>query len=738
MPPLQKNDNWDDEEWEEDDLTDYNKSSKDAILICLDASASMQRPLKNDDDEEEEEEQEDQPYSYFQGALNCVFELQKRKALKNPSDLVGILIYNTARLPEHESQESDGMFTLAKLATVGIDQVKELKELLDAAQSDPSSLTEYLPPLDKAISTTYLLERIVMEFKEAGIKDGARRVFLITDDDNPGGRMDETKSLHQVTISTKNKMKDLSELGAAVIPFFLARPDTTFDTTKFWDTILSFQTITAGGELPDEAEPEVLRASDGLVAFENLLTDLQVKQMAKRALWTVPLMLTDDLVIGVKGYGMITETKKPSPKYYYTDQPEAEMAESSTNYFDARDEAAFPSAFGPEQLRLAFDFSGIGAAEPRAPRYENGNDDTGGEGPTSTKPMDVDDEATQDEIVNVVDSEDTDDEDVKPVLPSSVKQEQTIGPEGLKKPKITFTKAQLAKLRSVGLDPGIKIIGFQDSDSLKFEYNIKHSYFIYPDEATYTGSTRTFAALLRDLLNKDKIGIARCVYRKNSSPLMCAMLPQEETFTESGAQDKPPGFHLIPFPFMDDMREPPTKVKGEDVALLEADEDHVELMFKVIKKLKGGGYQPENFPNPVLARHYAHLEALAFDGAWNQTEAEKVEDKTAPLWESMHDRAGDRMERWNDSIRNDPMASSVVMKTKKATASSSAAKRKAEVDLDIDLEVVREKYKDGTLAKLTVPVLKSFLRSVSRLPPGAPKKADLIAAADTYLREDSA
>lgn len=36
---------------------------------------------------------------------------------------------------------------------------------------------------------------------------------------------------------------------------------------------------------------------------------------------------------------MITETKKPSPKYYYTDQPEAEMAESSTNYFDARDEA---------------------------------------------------------------------------------------------------------------------------------------------------------------------------------------------------------------------------------------------------------------------------------------------------------------------------------------------------------------------------------------------------------------
>lgn len=52
--------------------------------------------------------------------------------------------------------------------------------------------------------------------------------------------------------------------------------------------------------------------------------------------------------------------------------------------------------------------------------------------------MEVDDEATQDEIINIVDPDDTDDEDVKPVLPSSVKQEEEerIGPEGLKKPKV--------------------------------------------------------------------------------------------------------------------------------------------------------------------------------------------------------------------------------------------------------------------------------------------------------------
>ena len=101
-----------------------------------------------------------------------------------------------AKLPELESEDPTGMFTLAKLSVVSIDQIKELKEILDGedlllprlregerelisplylasrsflseAYDNPSSLTEYLPPLENAISTTALLERVVMEFKEA-------------------------------------------------------------------------------------------------------------------------------------------------------------------------------------------------------------------------------------------------------------------------------------------------------------------------------------------------------------------------------------------------------------------------------------------------------------------------------------------------------------------------------------------------------------------------------------------
>ena len=59
--------------------------------------------------------------------------------------------------------------------------------------------------------------------------------------------------------------------------------------------------VKTGAEEGDEAEVEPIRARDGLVAFDELLESMRTKTSAKRALWTVPLSITDDLVIGVKG-----------------------------------------------------------------------------------------------------------------------------------------------------------------------------------------------------------------------------------------------------------------------------------------------------------------------------------------------------------------------------------------------------------------------------------------------------
>lgn len=75
-------------------------ATKDAVIICIDASSSMQavRPAAElDQDEDGEEGDEPRPKTFFAGALDCALQWEKRKAFLSPNDLVGILIYNTVR-----------------------------------------------------------------------------------------------------------------------------------------------------------------------------------------------------------------------------------------------------------------------------------------------------------------------------------------------------------------------------------------------------------------------------------------------------------------------------------------------------------------------------------------------------------------------------------------------------------------------------------------------------------------
>ncbi len=115
----------------------------------------------------------------------------------------------------------------------------------------------------------------------------------------------------------------------------------------------------------------------------------------------------------------------------------------------------------------------------------------------------------------------------------------------------------MRSLRTLDLEPSIKLLGFKDRSELAFEDNVRHSFFIYPDEESYAGSRRTFTALLSSMVKKGKIGLVRALTRRNASPIFCALLPQEEG--ESDGWAEPSGFHLVPLPFADDIRAAPIK-----------------------------------------------------------------------------------------------------------------------------------------------------------------------------------
>ena len=92
--------------------------------------------------------------------------------------------------------------------------------------------------------------------------------------------------------------------------------------------------------------------------------------------------------------------------------------------------------------------------------------------------------------------------------------------------QVFYTSEEVRSFRTLGLKPGIKLLGFKDESEFAIEDNIKHAYFIYPDESTYSGSKRTFTALLKAVKKKGKIGLVRALFRSNSTPIFCAMCPQ--------------------------------------------------------------------------------------------------------------------------------------------------------------------------------------------------------------------
>lgn len=189
---------------------------------------------------------------------------------------------------------------------------------------------------------------------------------------------------------------------------------------------------------------------------------------------------------------------------------------------------------------------------------------------------------------------------------------------------ITFTPEEISALRNFG-DPVIRLLGFKPLTMIPIWAHYKQATFIYPSEDQYIGSTRTFSALQQTLLEKDKVGIVFYIARKNSSPVIAALIPGAEKLGEQGEQLMPAGMWLVPLPYADDIRSNP-----EMTSLIRAPDDLIDKMRQVVQQLQlpKAMYDPSKYPNPALQWHYKILQALALE----EDLPEVPEDKTIPKY----------------------------------------------------------------------------------------------------------
>ncbi len=288
---------------------------------------------------------------------------------------------------------------------------------------------------------------------------------------------------------------------------------------------------------------------------------------------------------------------------------------------------------------------------------------------------------------------------------------------------IVFQTNELKEMKDFG-PSAIRLIGFRDADALKVHHNIKHSSFLQPDEEIVGGSTTAFAALVQKMEAKGVIALASIIPRRSAVPRLCALLPQLLVQGDSGEVIRSMGLHVIYLPYADDLRAP------QQNALQSVDRPVIDAAKEVVNRLTVDKFDCRRYHNPALQKHYKNLQTLALE----EEVDEDVIDDVRPNSDHL-DKHRKYIERFRDESLGDDwetVQQAAEPKKRKATESAAAL---AEADLwkDYDWD---EEVASGSIGKLTMPVLKSYLRHYGLSVAG--KKQDLLDRVEAHHNTEAA
>lgn len=202
------------------------KTIKDAVLFAIDINPSMlARPPPSEDKKAEK----DSPAS---AALKCAYQLMQQRIISNPHDMMGILLLGTQQSKFQGEDDSSKVgltyphcYLLADLDVPSAVDVKRLKNLID----DEEEASKLLIPSEEPVSMANALFCANQIFTTKAPNFSSRRLFLVTDNDNPHGQDKALRSAAAV------RAKDLYDLGVIIELFPISRPDHEFNRATFYD-----------------------------------------------------------------------------------------------------------------------------------------------------------------------------------------------------------------------------------------------------------------------------------------------------------------------------------------------------------------------------------------------------------------------------------------------------------------------------------------------------------------------
>lgn len=165
-------------------------------------------------------------------ALKCAYHLMQQRIISNPNDMLGVLLYGTeaSKFYDEEGESDDNLsyphcYLFTDLDIPSADEVKQLRAIAE----DEEEAGKILKPSQEPVSMASMLFCANQIFTSKAPNFLSRRLFIVTDDDNPHA---ENTSLRQPSFV---RAKDLYDLGVSIELFPISQPDHEFDTSKFYD-----------------------------------------------------------------------------------------------------------------------------------------------------------------------------------------------------------------------------------------------------------------------------------------------------------------------------------------------------------------------------------------------------------------------------------------------------------------------------------------------------------------------
>ncbi len=212
------------------------KTVKDAVLFVVEVSPSM---LTVPPSQNSKKADKDSPTS---AALKCAYTLMQQRIISNPNDMMGVLLYGTEKSRFQGDDNAQGglayphCYLLTDLDVPAAEDVKTLRTLVE----DEEEFKSLLVPSEEPVSMANVLFCANQIFTTKAPNFSSRRLFIVTDDDDPHANDKALKS------SAAVRAKDLYDLGVIIELFPVSRPNSAFDRAKFYDVLPVALTLSPG------------------------------------------------------------------------------------------------------------------------------------------------------------------------------------------------------------------------------------------------------------------------------------------------------------------------------------------------------------------------------------------------------------------------------------------------------------------------------------------------------------